>query len=275
MASSNFPNRPFRLEERVYIYAQNPYDVGNNTLIHSELWIIKNSYSPTWSTSGASAQMFINGAKVGENMNFGYDFRNSDSLLVLAQDNWFQNDGNGNMWITIDGYANVGVMGATEVHTAWSAPRIPRPPGVPNVSAVNNITTNSMGFTYSRGAANGDNITQDQVQWATDAAFTQVVWDDFNAAGYSNPGGGAYGPALVPGKTYYVRVRSRNNSGSTYQAGWGGWSNTGSATTLAALYYSDNAAWKSLEIYVSNGTSWRSPEVLYSKTGVWTTPSTI
>ncbi|QOP64255.1 minor tail protein [Microbacterium phage Quenya] len=274
MVSSNFPNRPFRLEEWVTIYGQNAWNNGNNALIHSELWIRKNSYSPSWSASGSSYQMFINSTLVGQNGNFGYDFRNSDQLLLHASDNWFGADAGGHMYVQIDGYANVVTLGYTEVHSGFWAPRIPRPPSPPNVYAVENITTTSMGFRYNRGDNNGAGIDYDHAQWATDSGFTQVVWDDngddgSGPSGYTSPGGGLYGPVLVPGKTYYVRVRSHNS------AGWGGWSNTGSAKTLAAVYVSDGAAWKSAEIYVSNGTQWRPVEVYYSKSGAWTVPASL
>ncbi|QUE26060.1 minor tail protein [Microbacterium phage SanaSana] len=264
MAASNFPNRPFRLEEGVYVYQQNSWNTGNNTLIHSELWIRKNSYSPTWSASGSSYEMWVCGVKVGANGNFGYDFRNSDQLLLHASNNWFTHDGNGNLWVSSDGYANVVAMGYTEVHGGISAPRIPRPPGAPNIYAVDAITTTSMGFKYTRGADNGAGIVQDHAQWATDSGFTDVVWDDMNPSGYTNAGGA--GVVLVPGKTYYVRVRSRN------AAGWGGWSNTGSAKTLAAVYVSDGSQWLSAEVYVSNGTVWKPAEVFYSTGSAWAVP---
>ncbi|QIN93679.1 hypothetical protein QDW23_gp20 [Microbacterium phage Stromboli] len=267
MASSNFPGRPFRLEEGVYVYQQNSWNTGNNTLIHSELWVRKNSYSPTWAASGGSYSMYVAGTLVGANGNFGYDFRNSDEMLLHASNNWFQNDGNGNLWVASDGYANMGALGATEVHGGIWAPRIPRPPGAPNIYKVDLITTTSMRMSYTKGADNGASIQKDEVQWATDAAFTDVVWTDIWANGASDPSG--RNVALVPGKTYYVRARSYNS------AGWGGWSNTGSASTLAALYVSDGAAWRSAEVYVSNGTAWRPPEVLYSKAGAWTTPTSL
>ncbi|QJD53430.1 hypothetical protein QDW38_gp21 [Microbacterium phage Lynlen] len=267
MASSNFPGRPFRLEEGVYLYGQNAWNTGNNSLIHSELWIRKNSYSPTWSASGSSFEMFVCGAKVGSNGNFGFDFRNSDQLLLHASDNWFTHDGNGNLWVSSDGYANVSQLGYTEVHGGISVPTIPKPPSAPNAQGTTDFTTTSMGVYYTRGAANGATIVQDEVQWATDSGFTDVIWTDTGAGGYSNPGGA--GVTLVPGKTYYIRVRSRNS------AGWGAWSNTVSGKTLAALYVSDGSAWNSVEIYVSDGSVWKAPEIYYSDGSAWLVPESI
>ncbi|UYL86679.1 minor tail protein [Microbacterium phage QMacho] len=267
MASSNFPSRPFRLEEGVYLYGQNAWNAGNNSLIHSELWIRKNSYSPSWSASGGSFEMFVCGVKVGANGNFGFDFRNSDQLLLHASDNWFGHDGNGNLWVSSDGYASLPQLGYTEVHGGISVPRIPRPPSPPTATSIDAITTTSFGFRYTRGADNGAGISSDTVQWATDAAFSDVVWTDTGAAGYSNPGGA--GVVLIPGKTYYVRVRSNNSAGTS------GWSNTLSAKTLAALYVSDGTNWNSVEIYVSDGTTWKAPEIYYSDGSAWLVPESI
>ncbi|WMI34039.1 minor tail protein [Microbacterium phage Finalfrontier] len=268
MASSNFPGRPFRLEEGVYHYGSNSWNTGNNSLIHSELWIRKNSYSPTWSASGSSYEMYVCGVKVGANGNFGFDFRNSDQLLLHASDNWFGHDGNGNLWVSSDGYANVSQLGFTEVHGGIQAPRIPRPPSPPTATSTDAITTTSFGFRYTRGNNNGAGIIGDTVQWATDAAFTDIVWTDNNAAGYSNPGGA--GVALIPGKTYYVRVRSANSAGTS------GWSNTLSNKTLAALYVSSGSAWLSVEIYVSDGANWDPVEVFYSDgSAPWLIPESL
>ncbi|QDP45255.1 hypothetical protein SEA_SHARKBOY_19 [Microbacterium phage Sharkboy] len=279
MVSSNFPNRPFRLEEWVTIYQQRAWNAGNDSLVHSELWIRKNSYSPTWSGSGSSFSMFINGAQVGGNGNFGYDFRNSDQMLLHASDNWFGHDGNGNMWVQIDGYANVVTMGYTEVHSGFWAPRIGRPPNAPGNLRLEpgSLKTDAFGVRYDRGGENGAAITNDYAEWALDSGFTQIVWTDGSGPGtgpngYTNPRGNGNGPGpqLIPGRTYYVRIQS-----DAYGIGRSGYSPTFSLKTLAALYASNGSSWLPVEIYVSNGTSWRPVEVLYSKSGVWTTPSTI
>ncbi|QDH92398.1 hypothetical protein SEA_CELAENA_19 [Microbacterium phage Celaena] len=276
MVSSNFPNRPFRLEEWVTIYGQNAWNTGNNSLVHSELWIRKNSYSPTWQASGASYEMYINGAKVGS-ASFGYDFRNSDQLLLHASDNWFGHDGAGNMWVSIDGYCNGGTLGYTEVHSGFWAPRIPRPPNAPGNLRLEGGTlkTNSFGVRYDRGATNGAAITADIAEWALDAGFTQIVWTDGNGSpntgpsGYTNPRGNGDGPGplLIPGRTYYVRVKS-----DAYGVGWSGWSPTFSQKTLAAVYYSDGSSWKPVEIYYSDGSQWRPLEVFYSNGTAWVSP---
>lgn len=123
MASSNFPNRPFRLEESVWLLSQN---VANNTsVVRAQLWIKKNSTSPTYSFNTSSFTFFINGAQVagGE---FTYDFRNSNELLLAQVDVTIPHNADGTKSYAIDGYANAALLGYTEVHSANGLPTIPR-----------------------------------------------------------------------------------------------------------------------------------------------------
>ncbi|UGL61833.1 minor tail protein [Microbacterium phage Franklin22] len=258
MVSSNFPNRPFRLEENCPIGAQNAWNTGNNSRVDSRLWINKNSYSPTYSGSGSSYTMNINGVQVGANGNFGYDFRNSDSLLIHASDNWFGHDGEGHMWVTIDGYANVAIMGYTEVHSGYSAPRIAQPAAAPTPIGLTNITTNSMQYQFSGNDLRGAAWVNWEFQYADNPSFTGATLVGSN--GTSTVTG------LTPGKTYYFRSRAQTNAGA------GAWSSVISAKTLAAVYHSNGTAWQPVEVYVSNGTAWVAVEVYYSNGTAWVSP---
>lgn len=262
MASSNFPNRPFRLEERVWVAAQNGWNSGNNTLVHSELWIIKNSASGVWANGGSSAQMNICGVAVGANGNFSYDFRNSDSLLVLAQDNWFQNDGNGNLYVQIDGYATVAQLGSTEVHSGFWANRITRPPGQTYLQYIYNITTTTADIIAIPPDDGGAAIDLYSLQAAEDSAFT---------VGLKSYVGGSSGTitGLKSGTPYWFRASAHNANG------WVDGPSYGPYSTLAAIYVSNGSSWLPAQVLVSNGTAWKNAEALYSKAGVWTTPTSL
>ncbi|AYN56997.1 hypothetical protein PBI_ROLLINS_19 [Microbacterium phage Rollins] len=259
MVSSNFPNRPFRLEENCPVGAQNAWNTGNNSRVDSRLYINKNSYSPTYSGSGSSYQMYINGALVGSNGNFGYDFRNSDSLLIHASDNWFGHDGEGNMYVTIAGYANVAIMGYTEVHSGYWAPRIAQPASAPTGLGVDQATVNSLRYRFSGNDLRGGSLVRWEYQIAENAGMS------VNAS-IRTGSGTEIVTGLTPGKTYYFRSRAVTNVGA------GAWSSVQSGTTLAAVYASTGAAWVPVEVYYSNGTSWVAVEVLYSNGTAYVSP---
>nr|WP_315266032.1 fibronectin type III domain-containing protein [Microbacterium lemovicicum] len=142
-------------------------------------------------------------------------------------------------------------IGSGNSGDAWvDAPRIPKVPAAPAILSSSDITPTSFGITYSRGDNRGAAIEEDQAQWSLRSDFTTVVWNDFKSTFYTNPYRGA-GPALTPGTTYYVRVRSRNSQG------WGAWSGTGQAKTLSGMYVWNGSAWKSGEVLVWNGTAWK------------------
>ncbi|UKH48456.1 minor tail protein [Microbacterium phage Katzastrophic] len=262
MVSSNFPSRPFRLEEGVYVWGQNAWNTGNNTLLHSELWIRKNSYSPTWTSSGASYEMYVNGTRVGANGNFGFDFRNSDQLLIHSSDNWFGNDGEGHMYVTIDGYCNGAILGYTEVHSGFWAPRIAQPAAAPTPIGLDEITTNSMRYRFSGNDLRGAAWVNWEFQVSDNPSFTG--WAPiYGSSGTSTVTG------LTPGKTYYFRSRAQTNAGA------GAWSGVISAKTLAAVYWSDGSSWRPVEVYWSNGSQWLPVEVLYSRSSAWVSPLSI
>lgn len=124
MVESNFPNRPFRLRENVWLIRQ---DIGGNaSLVGWELWIHKNSYSPTYSGGQAHRRMVLDGAERGSNYSNGFDFRNGDSFLILNGEAWIGHNSDGTKTFQIDGYAAYDVLGATEVHGPFTLPTIPR-----------------------------------------------------------------------------------------------------------------------------------------------------
>ncbi|WNN95016.1 minor tail protein [Microbacterium phage Magritte] len=121
--SSNFPGRPFRLEDSVWLRSQNV--AGNYSAISAELWIRKNSYSPTWSNGASNFTFFVNGAQVA-GWSFTYDFRNSDSLRLAYVEANVGHNNDGTKAFPVDGYANVAVLGYTETHSTINLPTIPR-----------------------------------------------------------------------------------------------------------------------------------------------------
>lgn len=124
MVASNFPSRPFRLEGGSWLISQSIS--ANNSRVGGDLWIRKNSYSPTYSLDANSSFTFhINGAQVG-GWSFSFDFRNSDALRLIYAEATVGHNADGSKSYSFDGYANVKILGYTEIHGATGLPTIPR-----------------------------------------------------------------------------------------------------------------------------------------------------
>ena len=262
MASANFPgNSRFRLETRTATWNQTPWNGGNSNLIHSELWIIKNSASAYWSYAGGQSwSMYIAGALVGSG-GFTYDFRNSDSLLLHSSENWFAADGNGYMAYSINGNCNADLLGNVSVYDTGYSPRIPQPPLAPVARPIQyNITSTSFLFQFDGQDLRGGNLLRWEYQWSTSPTFASGNSAIFTSSGTSTVTG------LPSGTAIYVRARAVTDVSNSP------WSNTVSATTLSSLKVSVGGAWITPSVLVSDGTQWLSPEVRVSQGGAWVTP---
>jgi microcystin-dependent protein len=123
MVSSNFSNRPFRLEENVWLRYQ---DVGGNFSNYGgELWIRKNSYSPSRSGYRSTFSFWLDGGQVA-GWDFTFDFTNSDALRLAYVEKNIGHNGDGTKYFGIDGYCDADVLGHAEVHSGLNAPTIPR-----------------------------------------------------------------------------------------------------------------------------------------------------
>lgn len=258
MASAgNFDGRPFRLEERSWVVQQ---DYGNNrSLLHGELWIIKNSAASAWSNAGSAWNYSIAGQ--GASGGFTYDFRNSDSLLLYAVDVWIGHDGNGYLDWACGANCTADQLGYAATSSSYSAPRIPKAPNAPFVSYAGNITTTNIRIGLTSTGDNGAGIDSWDFQVSENAAFTQGVFT-------RNWGGGLLDiTGLVPGRQYWFRGRAHNSQG------WGAWSPVnGPYRTLAAMYMSDGDSWNPVQVQRSTGTAWVGVEVQYSTGSAWVSP---
>lgn len=244
MVASNFPNRPFRLEESSWELGRESWN--NRSLWRSELWIYKNSYSPTYNLNATSTfEHWVNGSKVGANA-FGYDFRNSDAMLLSRYDFWIGHNADGTSGgFGVQGYANVTTLGYTQVGASYYPARIPKPPNAPVPMAPDQATATSLRYRFSANGDNGGGYTGWEVQYSPDPTFAT------NAPIISS-GGTSVVTGLLPGTTYYFRARGINPYGT------GAWCSALSGKTLTAFFYIDpdtNVA-EPVTLYAYNGTGY-------------------
>ncbi|AWY04857.1 minor tail protein [Microbacterium phage Floof] len=193
-----------------------------------------------------------------------YDFRSSSVIHIGSGIKRMGHDAGG--YSTIVGYAafNGGPLGYTRVDASMNLSRIPKPPGAPLITgSVNGIPlgpqdvkASSCMVRFSGTTDGGSAITGWEIQYAENAAFTD------NPKTIASNGQTTI-TGLKAGTTYYFRARGRNG------VGWGAYSVTVSARTIAALYFSNGTSWLPAEVYVSDGTSWSPAEVLISDGTTW------
>ncbi|WP_067201131.1 fibronectin type III domain-containing protein [Microbacterium sp. XT11] len=197
-----------------------------------------------------------------------YDFRSSSIIHLASVVKRMGHDEGGYSTIVVDATFSGGPLGSTSVRGVMSLTRIPKPPGAPLVSGVvggtplgfDQIATTSMRFRFSGTTDGGSPITGWEAQIAESPDFS------VNPRTVASNGTTIF-TGLKPGVMHYARARGANQA-----RGWGPWSATASAKTLAAVYVSDGSKWLPAEIYVSNGSSWQGVEVLLSESGVWREP---
>lgn len=121
-ASGSFSARPFHLNLSVTTKSQNI--AANTSLIHVEIWISKDSYSPSWSNNTSTWNATINGTNYSGS--FTYDFRNGDYLLLFAIDYTVGHDADGGKSFTTTASSNAALLGTASAGLAYTLATIPR-----------------------------------------------------------------------------------------------------------------------------------------------------
>lgn len=262
-----FNGRPgYVLRLVVNLASQN--QAANTSVVNWALYIVDTQSYGSYDFGSYGWSASIDGQ--GWNGATGYDFRGYNTLLLGSGSKTVAHNADGYKDIANVASFNGGsTIGAASTSGWLSLPRIPKPPGAPLISGtvggtplgVDQVTATSARVRFSGTTDGGSAITGWEIQYATDAAFTQNV-KTWNSSGTSTITG------LLPGTRYYFRARGFNGVGA------GAYSATVSATTLTSLYVSDGTDWGTAQVLVSDGTSWVSVPLQYSDGTAWLVPLT-
>jgi len=141
--------------------------------------------------------------------------------------------------------------------SAWSGRaqftthRVPDAPSAPSAS---NITQVSCNLTFSQNYNGGSAVNNSQFGWS----FSP---DGDPTTTFPGVGGNCYG--LIPGKTYYFRVRVAN------YVGWSPWSAATAVKTIPGALVKVGTVWKAAVPYVNVQGVWKVARPWGKAAGVW------
>jgi hypothetical protein len=157
------------------------------------------------------------------------------------------------LYVRVQAHNSVGWSSWSASRTFTTTTTVASEPGTPGISAVG-PTSATIGWSEPSDTG-GAAITGYEIQRATSADFTGGTSVTSSASPSSLTG-------LLPGTTYYVRIRAINAAGS------GNWSATAAFTTLSGVKVGDGSTWRDAIVWVGNGSGWVLAQV---KTGDGTT----
>lgn len=222
--SAGFSGRPYDLRMRIFTIENNVG--GNYSRYRGDRYAYSRSGYGSYMNDTRTVNSWIAGHHAGGNYSLPFapgDFAGKTIGLGVYDTGAVGHDGNGNLWFTSRiQMLNASVFGSADTgDVGMNGDHLPRPPAAPTPLTIDNITTNSLRYSFSGNWDGGSPITSWQAQIATDPGFTQNV-QTVNSSGTTTFTG------LSPATRYYTRSRGNN-------AYWNGaWSTTLSAQTLPA-----------------------------------------
>lgn len=177
---------------------------GNYTIVNWSLYAVRNSGVGSWSLSPKGSWSVNIGGNVYNGGGWSYDFRSATSVLIGSGSYAIGHNSNGTGSVSGSAYADSSsTLGSASASAAMTLPTIPRTPS---------------GLTLS-----SDNPTRIYASWSAQANPTGYTVQIDTQADFSTASTYTTGPSLpaynftglLPGRTYYVRVRSSTAVGSS------------------------------------------------------------
>lgn len=209
-SSGAFPGKDFNLRLETVV---------SGTTVYYSVYIDRSGgTSQTWSNEGTSSwEVTVNGSSIAKMSGLNYDFRGTAPTFTIYSGSFTWGSGSA----TVAAFATYDQLGHTNTAHAVSVVTVPGPPS-PVAGTPSNITSSSMRYQFTAGSTGGSGFLEHQTQRATNTAFTSGLQTVSSNGTYDFTG-------LAAVTTYYFRSRSRN------AVGWGSWSVTSSAKTLANI----------------------------------------
>lgn len=207
-SSSAFPGKDFSLRIETSVAS---------TFVYYSVYIDRTgTQSQTWSNAANSSwEVLINGLSNAKSTGLNYDFQGSASSFLLYSGGF----SNGPANVLVEVSATYDQLGSTSNSHTVSIVTVPTAP-TPNAGTPSNITSSSMRYQFTAGNNGNSGFLEHQTQRATNSAFTSGIQTVSSNGTYDFTG-------LSAVTDYFFRTRSRNS------VGWGPWSATRSAKTLA------------------------------------------
>lgn len=130
-------------------------------------------------------------------------------------------------------------------------------PDAPAWLTLSDVSATTKDFSFAASVTHGSAVTGYQVQIATDAGFTTVVYDVISLATSRTATG------LVPDAEHWIRVRALSAGGNS------GWI-SGTFETVPGMWTNDAGTWKELELWFNDAGAWDEYELWFNDAGTWT-----
>lgn len=256
--SAPFPSRPFTLYDSTTLTRQET--ANNRSLVHFEVAIRKDAYSPTFANAPATAYASwgYNGNVIGSNNPGAFDFRAAGPWLWVSGDVWIPHNADGSKTINVNVSANFSILGSTGYTYGWTLPTIARfPPPAPTALSLEVLDRNTMRYRFQSNGDGGSPILRWEAQYSTTPDFSSGTSAWFTSTGTSVVN------TLKPGTRYWWRSRGVN------AAGTGATSNVLNARTYSGAWISDGTQWLPANVVISDGTKWLPANVDISNGSSW------
>ena len=245
-----------RSQFRIRLHIETAAVSGNSSAYNWWLYGEKTAASTAYSANATGWSVNIGGQVWTGNAT--QDFRSTNSILFgSGTAGYFGHDGNGYLNFSASASHNGDTpIGYASCAGTFSADRIAQVPGAPYSVSLNEATSVSMRYVFSGTTDGGSGITGWQIQYATDAAFTQNV-------SVISSNGNSVLTGLTPGTTYYVRSRGSN------AVGWSAYSDVFSLMTLSGGKIRRASAWIQANPKILSANTWKNPVVMIYDAGSW------